>query len=142
MKICKKCNVGKDESEYYVSRGNKGGLEGSCKSCKRLLFDKWYKSKRKVRIKMTPDEKRLKNTIRIRKQNERKALKNKASSCRRCGFIPENMCQLTIDHIDRNHKNNDINNLQTLCGNCHYLKTKIEMNEPDKLLELNLIPIK
>ena len=33
------------------------------------------------------------------------------------------MCQLDIDHIDGNRENNDIINLQTLCANCHRLKT-------------------
>ena len=32
-------------------------------------------------------------------------------------------CQLSIDHIDGNHKNNGIGNLQVLCLNCHALKT-------------------
>lgn len=43
--------------------------------------------------------------------------------CQKCGFIPENMCQLDVDHIDGNHKNNKKDNLQTLCANCHRLKT-------------------
>ncbi len=33
-------------------------------------------------------------------------------------------CQLDVDHIDEDHDNNDSNNLQTLCSNCHRLKTK------------------
>ena len=44
-------------------------------------------------------------------------------SCELCGFVPVNRCQLDVDHKDGNHKNNDLNNLQTLCANCHRLKT-------------------
>lgn len=43
--------------------------------------------------------------------------------CSRCGFIPEASCQLTVDHINGNHKDNSVGNLQTLCTNCHTLKT-------------------
>ena len=31
--------------------------------------------------------------------------------------------QLDVDHIDGNHENNDIENLQTLCKSCHAFKT-------------------
>ena len=31
--------------------------------------------------------------------------------------------ELTVDHIDENHKNDDLDNLQTLCACCHNLKT-------------------
>jgi 5-methylcytosine-specific restriction endonuclease McrA len=44
--------------------------------------------------------------------------------CQICGFVPEDLCQLDVDHIDGNRKNNDPSNLQTLCANCHRLKTK------------------
>lgn len=43
-----------------------------------------------------------------------------------CGFVPTNMCQLDVDHIDGNHINNTPDNLQTLCANCHRLKTYIQ----------------
>ena len=33
-----------------------------------------------------------------------------------------------VDHIDGNHCNNDINNLQELCPVCHSLKSKIHGN--------------
>lgn len=49
--------------------------------------------------------------------------KHKKSFCESCGFIPEHPVQLDVDHINGNHKNNDLNNLQTLCANCHRLKT-------------------
>lgn len=48
----------------------------------------------------------------------------KMDHCERCGFIPEDLVQLDIDHIDANRANNDPSNLQTLCANCHRLKTK------------------
>lgn len=48
---------------------------------------------------------------------------HKESICAWCSFIPEHLCQLDVDHIDGNRHNNDISNLQTLCANCHRLKT-------------------
>ena len=46
------------------------------------------------------------------------------TECSRCGFIPEHQCQLDVDHIDGNHKNDADENLQTLCANCHRLKSR------------------
>jgi 5-methylcytosine-specific restriction endonuclease McrA len=48
----------------------------------------------------------------------------KLDHCERCGFIPEDLVQLDIDHINGDRTNNDSSNLQTLCANCHILKTK------------------
>lgn len=45
--------------------------------------------------------------------------------CERCGFVPEWVGQLDVDHIDGNHNNNDPTNLQILCANCHRLKTHL-----------------
>jgi hypothetical protein len=47
----------------------------------------------------------------------------KKDFCEKCNFIPEHTSQLDVDHIDGNKKNNDPSNLQTLCANCHRLKT-------------------
>lgn len=51
--------------------------------------------------------------------------KHPKTICSMCGFIPEDPCQMDIDHIDGNHKNNNKENLQALCSNCHRLKSKI-----------------
>lgn len=49
----------------------------------------------------------------------------KKPHCEHCGFVAVDLCQLDVDHIDGNHRNNDPANLQTLCANCHRLKTKL-----------------
>ena len=54
----------------------------------------------------------------------------KADHCAKCGFVAEDPCQLDVDHIDGNHTNDDLNNLQTLCANCHRLKTKMSGDGP------------
>lgn len=47
----------------------------------------------------------------------------KKDTCEICGFVPVNRCQLDVDHIDGDKTNSNPNNLQTLCANCHRLKT-------------------
>lgn len=57
----------------------------------------------------------------------------KKTSCERCGFIPEDMCQLDVHHMDRNNKNNNPSNLKTLCSNCHRLEHREDVKEWAKL---------
>jgi hypothetical protein len=56
-------------------------------------------------------------------QSNYKYIKYKKEICEKCNFIPEHSCQLDVDHIDGNRNNNNPSNLQTLCANCHRLKT-------------------
>ena len=56
----------------------------------------------------------------FKKRRYRLHLENK---CSNCGFVPIHICQLDVDHIDGDKSNNCISNLQTLCANCHRLKT-------------------
>ena len=51
--------------------------------------------------------------------------KHKKDYCEACGFVAEYAIQLDVDHIDGNSDNNDPSNLQTLCANCHRLKTRL-----------------
>lgn len=71
--------------------------------------------------------------VRVRKKKlQQPYAKFKKSSCDFCGFKAIDTCQLDIDHIDGNHKNNSLENLQTLCANCHRLKTKLNKEGPYK----------
>ena len=47
----------------------------------------------------------------------------KDKECNICGLKPKYDIVLDVDHIDGNKKNNNKNNLQTLCANCHRIKT-------------------
>lgn len=58
--------------------------------------------------------------------------KRKTLICEKCGFKAEHSCQLDVDHIDGNHENNDMSNLQILCANCHRLKTYVNKDWVDK----------
>lgn len=49
----------------------------------------------------------------------------KKDKCEQCNFVPVHSCQLDVDHIDGNKDNNSESNLQTLCANCHRLKTHV-----------------
>ena len=40
-------------------------------------------------------------------------------------LVREDGKRVTVDHIDGNRNNNDPSNLQTLCANCHRLKTHL-----------------
>lgn len=52
-----------------------------------------------------------------------KLFQERGEKCEICGFEAVNKCQLDIDHINGDSKNNDFSNLQILCANCHRLKT-------------------
>lgn len=58
-----------------------------------------------------------------KKRQIRPYIIHKKDVCELCNFVPEHECQLDVDHIDGNNKNNDPINLQTLCANCHRIKT-------------------
>lgn len=52
------------------------------------------------------------------------------ASCERCGFVPEHPYQLQVDHIIPRSKGGAVRdpaNLQTLCANCHALKTATDL---------------
>lgn len=71
-------------------------------------------------------ERRRKATQSLRNKKQRRPylfIYTKGPLCEACGFIPEHSCQLDVDHIDGSKLNTAPDNFQTLCSNCHRLKT-------------------
>lgn len=61
-----------------------------------------------------------------RNKYEYKYRAHKKAACESCGFVPIDSCQLDVDHIDGDRTNGESANLQTLCANCHRLKTQMD----------------
>lgn len=101
-------------------------IRGICVICNKNPQKK-VSSKNKYRaICSSCDDKLYSKTRRTRERGSSKNYKNhKKLFCEFCGFIAVHKCQLDVDHIDGNHENNDPLNLQTLCANCHRLKTYV-----------------
>lgn len=97
--ICVLCNKNPQKS-----KGN-GKYKAMCSYCLKKIYE--------------DKESRNKKT----QEYKRPYTKFKKDKCELCGFIPEHPCQLDVDHINGNHKDNGESNLQTLCANCHRLKT-------------------
>lgn len=115
LKKCGRCKEYKEKDQFFRAKEQKDGLRRVCKKCSYVV--------RRSFLDKNPE---------VKKQYEHKKellrrpyIAFKKSYCEQCGFIPMHACQLDVDHIDGNHKNNDINNLRTLCSNCHRLKTYI-----------------
>lgn len=117
--------------------------EKSCEWCKELFKpnrkDKRFcttKCYRKYGKKVkgfsqgNPEKLKLKSKIKSKRSHLRKYpyKKYKKQYCEKCNFVAQHSCQLDVDHIDGNHDNNDPCNLQTLCANCHRLKTALQLN--------------
>ncbi len=47
----------------------------------------------------------------------------RADRCEACGFEPVHISQLDVHHVNGNHADNAPSNLETLCANCHRLRT-------------------
>lgn len=113
MKICKnpKCKT------YITNRAT------HAKFCSKKCMNRFYDNKRRL----------------SRKIKRNPYIKHKKKFCEFCGFKAIHSCQLDVDHIDGNHDNNDLKNLQTLCANCHRLKTQVQRFSLEDGLWLKLI---
>ena len=104
---------------HSLSNINEEYRTGMCSICGLVRVTLRDKHKKKLNSKYRCSTMHRKS---LRKHNYPWRL-HKKDKCEKCGFVPENPCQLDVDHIDGNSKNNAVENLQTLCANCHRLKT-------------------
>jgi hypothetical protein len=132
MKICKLCHNEKPVSDYY-----KSGIYffPECKQCSIKKVRKWQKNNPErtrqlnrenwQRHKLEKLEKGKTNWIKRDFNGLRdKVLLRDNYQCVKCGMtrlkhLEKWGTDINVDHIDRNRKNNIMENLQTLCLHCH-----------------------
>ena len=105
---------------HKLSEINEKDRTGLCSVC--------GPTKIKIRDKKKPITGRYKCKT-VYKRNHNKSIYPytvyKKDYCEHCAFKPVHISQLDVDHIDGDRFNNDPANLQTLCANCHRLKTHL-----------------
>lgn len=110
--ICVRCNKNPQKPKS-------GGLKFSsiCRQCDKELYSK------------DKEKERIRERTKIRNKKKAKPYKVfKKDHCESCGFIPVHSCQLDVDHKNGDHQDNTPDNLQTLCANCHRLKTHMNQD--------------
>lgn len=108
MKICSKCNIEKNESEFYYI-ASKGIYRGDCKSCNSAKASKWNKenpSKRSVNGRKN----RLKALYGMTEEQFNQMKANQGNGCAIC----ERKLKLVVDH---DHDTGKIRGL--LCNSCN-----------------------
>lgn len=141
-KLCNKCDQIKPISKFAKRKASNDGLQCYCKECKNEIRKQWYKNNIDYRRKY--GQQYRKNNIEYIKQyrkqnykdntdyyknynyklnfgnNRNKVLKRDNYKCIECG----NSKDLLVHHRDGKGKgfkikNNNLNNLITLCRGCH-----------------------
>lgn len=59
-----------------------------------------------------------KDKVKAQKALKTRLLKEMGTDCERCGYDKFEILQ--VHHKDKNRANNDLNNLELICPNCHY----------------------
>ncbi len=65
-------------------------------------------------------------------------LLHKKNKCERCGFVPEDKCQLDVVYKDGDRKNKEKSNLKTLCANCDRIIQKKRKERKKSLLDITV----
>lgn len=116
--------------ENFGKRKQGSKLKCECKKCCAKYMAARYKAD------PVTARKRTQEWTKRNPGKKRPYSKYKKNQCESCGFAALDSCQLDIDHIDGIRTNNDPSNLQTLCANCHRLKTKL--NKDNRIYEVKL----
>ena len=106
---------------YNKSQINRGAVEHICAHCEKVFLDSPSR-KRKYCSKICVN-KANKNVWKPDFSTVRKQMlnRNMLQKCARCGF-DKVINILGVHHKDRNRANNNLNNLEVLCPNCHSIE--------------------
>lgn len=59
-----------------------------------------------------------KDKVKSYQSTKLRLIKQRGGKCERCGYAKYEILQ--IHHKDENHQNNELDNLELICPNCHY----------------------
>ena len=113
--------------KMIMSKFNKRTCDRSCANINRAGV--------KYKIGSPRDKVKSQQALKIR------LLEKKGKKCEKCSYNKYEILQ--IHHKDRNKNNNELNNLELICPNCHYeehflknswLRNKIEKNTKKNIL--------
>ena len=112
------------ETNPQKRKGDK--YKAICRSCE---LERWVESPKKKK-----DTTKSKSSFKPATPRKKKFHYSqvKKDTCEMCNFNSVYKCQFDVDHIDGNHSNNNLDNLQTLCANCHRLKTHLNGDHKKK----------
>ncbi len=110
---------------HKLTEINEQTRKAICAECGPVTIKPRYNGKNTFRCKISWKKGSSRSRTLSAKRKAKPYKKYKKDYCETCGFVAQHSVQLDVDHIDGNHTNNDPTNLQTLCSNCHRLKTYI-----------------
>ena len=130
MKVCCRCRINKDRSEFNRRAGRKDGLQGHCKQCQKEWYKAYYDN--------DPREKsRLKNK-RVESLKEKREFiqQSKDIPCSDCG-VEYPYYVMDFDHLrDKEFSiatsinlkslatiKKEIEKCEVVCSNCHRIRT-------------------
>ncbi len=134
MKICTKCNIEKDESEFYVQKHRNNRLFPKCKACHNAISIANAKKHRKAnpeRIATQDRKNHLKSMYGITPEDYDRILSEQKGVCAICGSSDPNDNVSTNLHVDHCHSTGKVRGL--LCSHCNHILGKAN-DDPSVLL--------
>ncbi|WP_395000252.1 endonuclease VII domain-containing protein [Acinetobacter sp.] len=109
MKLCKKCNLPKDEAEFHKNKANKTGLSSYCKPCAKIAGREWGQK--------FPEKKHaqhVKQTYGLTAEEYQKKCDEQNNVCAICASTDKRAFRLSVDHC---HSTGKVRGL--LCNKCN-----------------------
>jgi hypothetical protein len=124
MKICSKCNIEKDKSEFSSSKKNKDNLLYSCKECEKKRYNKYYEKNKEEILKRSKVNKQNAKNRDINKyiENRKKIdkisyLKHREKKLNNAKEYAKNNKQKIYERIKNKRKTNDLYSLSLRVSN-------------------------